>query len=213
MRTKLIAAAGLLVGTALMAIVEGQQGQAMTAQTSVAVIDMTTIFEKSQMPSDLERIFGQEKIRIETEANGRKSKMDLLQKELDSGAFAKDSPDFQDRFLRLEVSKVENEIWLRQQDRLLGQDRKKYFEEIYRQVSTACQDVALSQGVDIILTVTPVEFDVPDAAVLINQILQKKVIYASPRVDLTPLVIERFDNEYLRRGGAATIKLARPGGK
>ncbi len=213
MRTKLIAAAGLLVGTALMAIVEGQQGQAMTAQTSVAVIDMTTIFEKSQMPSDLERIFGQEKIRIETEANGRKSKMDLLQKELDSGAFAKDSLDFQDRFLKLEMSKVENDIWLRQQDRLLGQDRKKYFEEIYRQVSTACQDVAQSQGVDIILAVTPVEFDVPDAAVLINQILQKKVIYASPRVDLTPLVIERFDNEYLRRGGAATIKLAEPGGK
>lgn len=213
MRTKLIAAAGVLVGTALMAIVEGQQGQPMTAQTSVAVIDMTIIFEKSQMPRDLERIFGQAKIAIETEANDRKNKMDLLQKELDSGAFAKDSPDFQDRLLRLEVSKVENEFWLRQQDRLLGQDRKKYFEEIYRQVSTASQDVAQSQGVDIILAVTPVDFDVPDAAVLINQILQKKVVYATPRVNLTALVIERFDNEYLRRGGAATIKLARQGGK
>ena len=51
-------------------------------------------------------------------------------------------------------------------------------------------------------------FDVSDAAVLINQILQKKVVYASPRLDLTPLVIERFDNEYLRAGGAASIKLA-----
>ena len=213
MRTKLIAAAGLLVGTALMAIVEGQQGQAMTAQPSVAVIDMTVIFEKSQMPRDLERIFGQAKITIETEANDRKNKMDLFQKELDSGAFAKDSSDFQDRFLKLEVSKVKNEIWLRQKDRSLGQDRKTYFEEIYRQISTASKDVAQSQGVDIILAVTPVEFDVPDAAVLINQILQKKVVYASPRVNLTALVIERFDNEYLRRGGAATIKLARQGGK
>lgn len=207
MRTKLIAA-GLLIGTALMAVVEGQQGQATSAQTRVAVIDMTTIFEKSQMPRDLERIFGQAKITIETEASDRKNKMDLLQKELDSGAFAKDSPDFQDRFLKLEVSKVQNEIWLRQKDRSLGQDRKTYFEEIYRQISTASQDVAQSQGVDIILAVTPVEFDVPDAAVLINQILQKKVVYASPRVNLTALVIERFDNEYLRRGGAATIKLA-----
>ena len=213
MRTKLIAAAGLLVGTALMAIVEGQQAQSMTAQTRVAVIDMTLIFEKSQMPKDLERIFGQEKIRIETEASGRKSNMDLLQKKLDSGAFAKDSPDFQDRFLKLEHSKIDNEFWLRDQDRSLGQDRKKYFEEIYRQISTASQDVAQSQGVDVLLAVTPVEFDVPDAAVLINQILQKKVVYASPRVNLTALVIERFDNEYLRRGGAATIKLAGQGGK
>lgn len=213
MRTKLIAAAGLLVGTALMAIVEGQQGQATTAQTSVAVIDMTTIFEKSQMPKDLERIFGQAKIDIEAEANGRKSKMDLLQKELDSGAFAKGSPDFQARLLKLEHSKVDNEFWLRDRDRSLGQDRKKYFEEIYRQVSTASKDVAQSRGVDVILAVTPVDFDVPDAAVLINQILQKKVVYATPRVNLTALVIERFDNEYLRRGGAATIKLAGQSGK
>lgn len=212
MRTKLIAA-GLLVATALIAIVDGQQGQAAPGQTSVAVIDMTTIFEESQMPKDLERIFGQAKITIETEANVRKNKMQLLQQELDSGAFATDSPDFQDRFLRLELSKVENEIWLRQQDRSLGQDRKKFFEEVYRQISKASQDVAQSQGADIMLAVTPVEFDVPDAAILINQILQKKVVYASPRVNLTALVIERFDNEYLRRGGAATIKLSNQGGK
>ena len=95
----------------------------------------------------------------------------------------------------------------------MGQERKKLVEEVYRQISKASQDGAQSQGADIMLAVTPVEFDVPDAAILINQILQKKVVYASPRVNLTALVIERFDNEYLRRGGAATIKLSNQGGK
>ena len=69
MRTKLIAA-GLLVATALIAIVDGQQGQAAPGQTSVAVIDMTTIFEESQMPKDLERIFGQAKTTIEIDRRG-----------------------------------------------------------------------------------------------------------------------------------------------
>jgi len=39
--------------------------------------------------------------------------------------------------------------------------------------------------------------------------LAKKVVYASPRVDLTQIIIDRFDNEYLRLGGADSIKLAK----
>ncbi len=132
----------------------------------------------------------------------------MLQKELDSGAFAKASDDYQDRAEQLETLKLKSELWLRRHDRRMTAERKKWFEQIYRKVMAGCRDVAQSQGIDLVLSDNPVDFDVSDAAVLINQILQKKVVYASPRLDLTPLVIERFDNEYLRAGGAASIKLA-----
>ncbi len=208
MRMKTTLLAGLIVGAALMAVVQGQQGQSAIGQTTVAVVDMSLMFEKAQMPQDLERIFSQEKSKIESEANSKREEVQLLQKELDSGAFAKDSGDYQERLERLEMLKLKGELWLRRQDRRLARERKKYFEDIYRKVAQACKEVARSQGVDIVLSDNAVDFNVPDAAVLINQILQKKVVYASPRVDLTPLVIERFDSEYLRIGGAATIKLA-----
>ena len=208
MRRQTTLAAGLIVGAALLAAAQGEQRQSAVGQSTVGVVQMTTVFEKSQMPQDLERIFGQKKSQIEDEANARKAKMDTLQKELDSGAFAKDSDDYYGRLEKLELAKVSSELWLRKQDRLLGNERKRWFEDIYKKVTQACRDAAQSQGVEILLSDNPVDFEVPDATVLINQILQKKVIYAAPHVDLTLLVIERFDNEYLRLGGAATITLA-----
>lgn len=209
MRRQTTLTAGLIVGAALLAAAQGQQRQSAVGQTTVGVVQMTTVFEKSQMPQDLERIFAQEKSKIEDEAKARKAKMDTLQKELDSGAFAKDSDDYYERLEKLELAKVSSELWLRKQDRRLGNERKRWFEDIYKKVAQACRDAAQSQGVEILLSDNPVDFEVPDATVLINQILQKKVVYAAPHVDLTLLVIERFDNEYLRLGGAATITLAK----
>ena len=170
---------------------------------------MTRVFETAQMPKDLERIFGERKSEIETEARAKREKIDVIQKELDSGAFAKDSADYQDRILQMETLKLRGEHWLRSKERSLTGARQRYFEVLYKQVTQACQDVAQSQGIDIVLSDNPVDFDIPDAAVLINQILAKKVVYASPRVDLTQIIIDRFDNEYLRLGGADSIKLAK----
>ncbi len=209
MRTKSTLVCGVILGASVLAVAHGQQGQPAIGQTTVAVVDMTRVFETAQMPKDLERIFGERKSEIEAEARAKKEKIDLIQKELDSGAFAKDSPDYQDRILQMETLKLRGDHWLRSNERSLGRARKHYFEVLYKQVTQACQDVAQSQGIDIVLSDNPVDFDIPDAAVLINQILGKKVVYASPRVDLTQLVIDRFDNEYLRLGGADTIKLAK----
>ena len=199
----------VLVGAAMLASASGQQGQPAASYTTVAVVNMTLIFEKAQKVQDLQRIFGQEKIKLEKKSDSRKEKIMLLQKELDSGAFAQDGPDYQDRLSKLERENLELELDLRKWNRRLMNDRKKYFEEIYLEVSRACQDVALSNGIDIVLSDNPIAFDVPDAPALVNQILQKKVVYASPRTDMTMTVLERLDNEYLRKGGAATIKLAK----
>jgi Skp family chaperone for outer membrane proteins len=209
MRTKSTLVCGVILGASVLAVAHGQQGQPAIGQTTIAVVDMTRVFETAQMPKDLERIFGERKSDIETEARAKKEKIDLIQRELDSGAFAKDSPDYEARILQMETLKLRGDHWLRSKERSLSGARKRYFEVLYKQVTQACQDVAQSQGIDIVLSDNPVDFDIPDAAVLINQILAKKVVYASPRVDLTQIIIDRFDNEYLRLGGADSIKLAK----
>ncbi len=209
MRMKSTLVCGVMLGASVLAIAHGQQAQPGIGQTTVAVVDMTRVFETAQMPKDLERIFGERKSEIETEARAKREKIDVIQKELDSGAFAKDSADFQDRILQMETLKLQGEHWLRSKERSLTGARQRYFEVLYKQVTQACQDVAQSQGIDIVLSDNPVDFSIPDAAVLINQILAKKVVYASPRVDLTQIIIDRFDNEYLRLGGADSIKLAK----
>ncbi len=209
MRMKSTLVCGVMLGASVLAVAHGQQGQPAIGQTTVAVVDMTRVFETAQMPKDLERIFGERKSEIETEARAKREKIDVIQKELDSGAFAQDSPDFADRILQMETLKLQGEHWLRSKERSLAGERKRYFEMLYKQVTQACQDVAQSQGIDIVLSDNPVDFSIPDASVLINQILAKKVVYASPRVDLTQLIISRFDNEYLRLGGADSIKLAK----
>ncbi len=209
MRSKSTLVCGVILGASVLAVAQGQQGQQAIGQTTVAVVDMTRVFESAQMPKDLERKFGERKTEIEAEARAKKERIDVIQKELDSGAFAKDGSDYQARLLQMETLKLEGDHWLRNKERSLAGERKHYFEVLFKQVTQACKDVAQSQEIDIVLSDNPVDFSIPDAAVLINQILAKKVVYASPRVDLTQIVITRFDNEYLRLGGDTTIKLAK----
>lgn len=209
MRLKFALAAALLIGAAALTVARAQTGQNNPCSTCVAVVNTTLVFEKAQMVQDLERIFGQERQKVQAEAEERKAKINELQKELDSGAFAKDSPDYQERFDQLEDFKMKRELWMRKQERLLLADHKKFFEQAYKRISQACEDVAKVGGVDIILSDNPVDFAVPESSALVTQILQKKVVYAGPRVDLTGDVLARFDDQYVRDGGAAIIKLAK----
>lgn len=198
-----------LLGAAAWTVARAQTDKTAPCNTCVAVVNMTTVFEKAQMVQDLERIFGQERQRIQTEADERRDKLNSLQKELDSGAFAKESTDYQERLDQLEQLKMDRELWMRKQERLLLTDHKSYFEQVYKRISQACEDVAKVGGIDVVLSDNPVDFAVPESAALVTQILQKKVVYAGPQVDLTPDVLARFDAEYVRDGGAAIIKLAK----
>ncbi|MCG3137588.1 MAG: hypothetical protein HJJLKODD_01435 [Phycisphaerae bacterium] len=182
---------------------------AASAPARVGVVNMTLVFDKLQIIQDLEKIFTQERDKVKAEAEARNNKIKELQTELESGAFAKESADYQQREAALEQLQMEGKLWLTREERRIRDAHKKWFEEVYKRVSKSCQDIAENNGVDLMIADNPIEFNVPDSNALVSQILQKKVVYASPRVDLTADVMSRVDADYLRDGGASIIKLAK----
>ena len=72
MRTKSTLVCGVILGASVLAVAHGQQGQPAIGQTTVAVVDMTRVFETAQMPKDLERSFGERTSKIQAEAQVHK---------------------------------------------------------------------------------------------------------------------------------------------
>lgn len=183
----------------------GQQGPSGTG--GVAVVNTTDLFNSLQMVKDLERRFEEERATVQNEANTRREKIATLQKELASGIFAADSPDYAEREAQAERSQLEAELWIRNEERRLRRKHKEYMARIYQYIEQACGDLARSEGLDLVLTDNPLDLNVPDSNALVEQILRKKIIFASPRLDLTGRVRERVNALYSSAGGAESIRL------
>jgi len=210
MRHYFLILTSIAIGACLWGIATGQQLQSPGGMgTIVATVNMSSIFAKLQMVQDLEKTFSQENIKIQAEGEKRREQVLQLKKELDSGAFARGSSDFIEREDKIEKLMIEADFWTQKTKRLLQSAHKKWFEEVYKRVSAACQNIALQNGIDIVLTNNPIEFNVTTSEALIAQILQKKVVYAGSRVDLTSAVLAQTDNDYLKDGGASMINLAK----
>ncbi len=207
MRFRTVIVLGIGCGSIIVAATAG--GQSAAPAGSVAVVNLTVVFERVQIAQDLERVFGGRKSEIQAEAETLRRDLRGLQRELDSGAFAKGSADHQDRVQRLDRKEVELQLFLRHNERSLGEQHKQWFADVYKRVTQACREIAQAAGIDVVLSDNPVNFEVPDASGLIGQFLQKQVVYASPRLDLTGQVIERVDQEYLSQGGPTLIELAK----
>lgn len=204
-----------ILGTVLVVAIAWVTTAAQPAQpgtirdTVVAVVNTTLVFEELQMVKDLEQLFRQERSRVQSEAEAKTERIKTQQKELDSGAFAKNSADYKQRKYELAKAKWEAEFWLQEQEKILRSNHTAFFEDVYKRMKTACEELAQAQGVDIVVSDNPVDFDVPDSAALVEQIRQKNVLYVGKRVDLTRLVRERVDYKYQTDGGADQLKLAK----
>lgn len=173
----------------------------------VAVVNTTELYNSLQMVKDLEARF--EKIRGEVQAQAaqRRDKIATMQKELSSGIFAPDSDDFAEREAQAVREQVDSEGWIRLEEQKLRRNHKKYMARIYQYIEQACREIAQSDGLDLVLTDNPLDLSVPDSNALVEQILRKKVIYASPRLDLTARVRDRSNALYHDDGGADKIQL------
>lgn len=204
-RSLLISAAIAALGCGLTATPASAQGQ-----QKIGVIDIAQVFERYQMTRDLEQRFDTKRRSIRDEAENRRKSMENQRAALD--AFDPASQDFAERREKLRQASIEYKVWLETEEQMIKEEHMIWLRGIYENVEKAVAEEAKARNLDLVMAYSGLSPDLPDSMALRQEILLKKVIYFSDRVDLTQVVLKRLNDDYQGRGGAASLTAPRSGG-
>jgi Skp family chaperone for outer membrane proteins len=200
MKRRIVVLCGLLLFAPAASATDNQDG----SPPAIGVVDIAQVFERYQMTRDLEERFDARQRAIRDEADNRRKAMENQFASLE--AFDPASKDYAERRDGLRQMEFEFRVWLEMEEQRLKDEHMLWLRLIYDDVSEAVAQAARSRDIDLVLTYRDLSLDVPDSAALRNEILLKKVLYFTDRVDLTGQVLRLANESYERRGGRASLR-------
>lgn len=191
--------------TLCMTVAASLAGQA-AGGTRVAVVNLPVVSERYQRTSDLEEQFEAVRQKINAQRNQMREHMERmarsLQEELKPGTDA-----FRARQKELAVAEVELRWFEETEGQKVEQGLARSLRMIYGDIQTVVAEVAKDKDLDIVVASDQIPDEVPNSPTQVRQhILLQKVIYWSPRADITDEVVARLNSKY-----NAQKKVAQPG--
>ena len=176
----------------------------------VAVVNVAVVSEKYARTADLEARFEDERRRLQQERDTLHGKIERttrsLQEELKPGTEA-----FEARRKELAMLQAELQWFIEFEGRRVEQGLANSLRSIFSDIQGAVREVAEEKGIDIVLAYDRLSEESPETPMRARQeIALQKVVYWSPRVDLTAEVIQRLNAKYEARGSASPEGSAEP---
>jgi len=173
--------------------------------TEIGVLNVARVFEEYEMTRDLEALFDQARREAADEAERRRDNVEQLRRALT--AFDPTSEDYARRDEELTRIEVEFQVWSKATERRLKNDHLRWMHEIYNNTRKVIAEIAAERKLDLVLTYDELTEDAPDSVALRQQILLQKVIYHSPKVDITDEAMRRLNEAYRKSGGIRALNV------
>ncbi len=207
----IVLCAGLIAWTATHSFSQNPAGGAGAGNccgTKLAVVDLVRVFNDFKQTKTLNAKMFDIRKQLTDEADKRQQEINALREALDG--FAPDSADYHQRSQDLMRKRVDLEVWQRIQLEELGSHHLRWIKRTYQMVTDEVAKVAKARGYD--LVVTREEMDEPNTTdtsklmqATMQQILNRKVVYSTPNIDITDEVLRSLDAEFDRRGGEKSL--------
>jgi len=197
-----VVAAAILVGVWRSDVAAQQPSP---AGTMIAVVDMVKVFNENDQWKAINESLKARTARSEQEAQARKEKIAAKQKEAE--AYQPNTAEWtrcSEELLRIQA---EAEVWLRLEKEKIDQLKAHWVQQNYADVTAAIAAIARQRGVAVVLTREEVEKDAQDSNRMFAQIINRKVVYFDPRLDITEEVFKKLNDEFKLRGGAESLKM------
>jgi len=164
------------------------------AATRVGTCDIVYVFNNFQRASDLKKEFEARGRDLQSEAEKRRKAIETLASELQG--LKEGSKEFDQRLSEMQRLDIEFEAWKKLQDAQLKRDHYRLTREMYDQLLKAVDGVAKERGFDLVIFNEPREIRSSSEEELLQQIAQRKVLYADGRIDITAAVLDRANAGY-----------------
>ena len=171
----------------------GQQG---TTSVNVAVVNLPIVSERYQKTADLEAEFEGVRAKLNEQRNAMQAKLDRmarsLQEELKPGTEA-----YTKRLKELAMQEAELKWFVESESKNVEQGLADSLRTIFEDITAVVGDLAKERGIDVVLASDQLPPQGPVAPNQVRQqILLQKVVYWSPRVDITDEVVARLNARY-----------------
>jgi len=173
--------------------------------TLVGVVDLVRVFNDFEQTKALNTELERYKRQVTEEKQVKEE--DLAVEKQTLLGFAPDSAEFRQRRGAFEKMMIEYRVWMAVKAESLEEQHRVWIERTYATATQCIADVAKERGIQVVITREELDATVQDTNVLRTQILNRKVVYYDPALDLTDEVLARLNDAFARAGGAKSIQL------
>ena len=159
-----------------------------------AVIDIVRVFNEFKQTQDINAEFETRRREVQAEVDGRDRIIETHTRELE--AFAPDSADYTTRRRDLMRLRIDRDNYMKLAEFEVRDLFRIWTRKTYDRICEVAAQVAERRGFDVVVIREDLESDIPDANTLKQQIRLRKVIYSTPRVDITEDVLSRINSDY-----------------
>ena len=193
-RTGLIT--GLAIGIAGLTFSRTMQAQnSGTSPTGrIACVNVIQVLNDYQRQKDLVAEVGDLQDKLNAENKQRRDKIDTLQAELDR--MDPDDPTVIQRMREMLALQIDYKNWAELKQADVAREFGLWSVRLYKEMCKATEDLARRDGYDLVFykgEFQPVSYD-PEA--IKEQIRSLHVLYASPAVDITQMVLDKLNIDY-----------------
>lgn len=179
--------------------------QNVFGQPVVAVVNVPAVSERYKKTADLEAHFDAIRRNLNEQRNALREKIERtarsLEEELKPG-----TEDFRARRKELALLEWEHQYFVESEGQGIERGLAVSLRAIFDDIHATVKIVAEEKGIDIVLAGDRMPQETVDSGPQVRQhILLQKVLYWSPKVDLTDAVVERLNARYEAQGGKASI--------
>lgn len=173
----------------------------------VGVVNLVRVFNEFDQTQTLNQKMQEETNRVKLDADKRMQEIQAEEAALQ--AFTPDSADYYKRSQKLKRMRLEQKVELALEQDRIGEAYLHWVKQTYRMVSEEIAQVARSRGIAVVVTEDEVDTSVTDPKLLQQLILNRKVIYSDPQVDMTDEVLSNLNAAFAKAGGPASVKFTR----
>lgn len=203
-RNMLLAATAIGVVAAVAATMSGAPQKAASANgTRVAVVDLVKVFNDFEQTKAVNDKMKEYRDKLSQEADRKmaevKAEEDALEKTNPS------SPDRQARITKIKRMRLEYGVWESLEKDFVSEQYMEWVKRTYQMVTDGIAEVAKKQGFQLVLTQEQVDTSVTKPDALLQQILNRKVVYADTSVDASAEVLATLNANFAKQGGPASV--------
>jgi len=183
-----------------------------TLGTRVAVVDMVKVFNDFKQTKALNKKMDDYKKQLNAEGEKRMEDINALKAQLQ--AVAPDSADFFKRNKELKLKKFDNQVWEMTEMESLAESHLRWVKKTYKMVTDEVAQVAKKKGIQLVITREELEEPKsPDAKTqlqaMFQQIINRKVVYSDPAIEITDEVLSSLNAAYEKAGGEKSVDPAK----
>ncbi|MGB2985619.1 MAG: OmpH family outer membrane protein [Phycisphaerae bacterium] len=187
----------ILVSMAAGLMTVGQHDTLST--TKVAVVNVPAVSERYLRTSELEAQFEQRRVKFNEQRDALREKIERTGRSLQE-EFKPGTREYDERRKQLAMLETELQWFIETEARKIEEGLASSLHSIYSDIQAVVREVAEEMGIDMVLAADRLPEEVPQTTTQVRQqIVLQKVIYFSPRVDLTDEVITRLNARYKAR--------------